>query len=99
MSRNTSGAITEIIGPFVSEAAMRGQRPPVRIIDQESRGWIVVARRGDTLLLDEFGDLWWCRVAGPGVVRSFRRCWPEEAESSWDEIAKALMPQEPSVLR
>ena len=80
-----------VTGPFIQEANVRGLRPPIRVVDQETRAWQVGARGGDALLLDEFGDLWWARVAPRGDARTIRPCWPEEARKLCDDVARALV--------
>jgi hypothetical protein len=86
MKTKSIGAIT---GPFVSAAAARGAHAPLRLIGQDARGWQVAERRGDVLVLDEFGDLWWANIFG-GDARVIRECWPEESRSFREQIEHAL---------
>lgn len=88
-------AAPALIAPLVAEAVARGVRPPVRLIDVDARGWVIVARgpasrAGDALVLDEFGDLWWARAEGRGSARVTRGCWPEEIPAYVDQIRRAM---------
>jgi hypothetical protein len=82
--------IETVIGPFVSEAAARGSRPPVALVDHDTRGWELCARGTDRLFLDEFGDLWWGSRLGTTQARILRPCWPEERRSLAPTIEAAL---------
>ena len=83
-------SIDSLTGPFVSTAACTGARPPLRLLGADARGWKVAERSGDVVVLDEFGDLWWARLAAPGCAQVIRTCWPEEARSLRDAIASAM---------
>jgi hypothetical protein len=87
-----------LTGPFVAAAAARGTRPPLRLQGEDSRGWSLATKHGDTLVLDEFGDLWWARLVGPSDVRVIRSCWPEEVRGLRAEIAKTLLTLDDIVL-
>ena len=88
MGIRAAGA-AEITAPFVADAIGRGKQPPIRIVDQDARGWVLLDRGGDTLVVDEYAELWWCRRPAMGSVRSIRPCWPEESTRLRDDIAAA----------
>ncbi len=85
--RTDAGAA--IAGPFIAKAMARGVRAPERLIDQGTRGWLLVERHADLLVLDEFGDLWWTRRVLGNDHRIVRACWPEEAATLQAEIRAA----------
>jgi hypothetical protein len=85
----TDAGASAIAGPFVAQATARGVRAQVRLIDQGSRGWPLVQRHGDTLVVDEFGDLWWARPVRGSDYRVVRACWPEESATLIAEIRSA----------
>jgi hypothetical protein len=90
-----SGAAPAAIAPLVAEAVGRGIRPPIRLRGSDSRAWVVVehgpaSRARDSLLLDEYGDLWWGRPDGRGSALVTRQCWPEEAPAYVDQIASSM---------
>jgi len=80
-----------VTGPFVSRAASRGRRPPISLVDQDTRGWELCARGKDRLFLDEFGDLWWGTALGATQARLIRPCWPEERRALAPTIEAALV--------
>jgi len=79
-----------IAGPFIAKAMARGVRAPARLIDQDTRGWLLVQRHGDLLIVDEFGDLWWTRRVDRDDYRVVRACWPEEAATLQADIRAAF---------
>lgn len=86
-----AATVAAAAGPLVAEAAARGVRAPIRLVGVDGRAWVVVergpgSRARDTLLLDEFGDLWWGRLDGRGCARVTRPCWPEEGPGYLEEI-------------
>jgi hypothetical protein len=86
----TDAGASAIAGPFVSKANARGVRAQVRLIDQGSHGWPLVLRHGDTLIVDEFADLWWARPVQGSDYRVVRACWPEESATLIGEIRSAF---------
>ncbi|HEX9713631.1 MAG TPA: hypothetical protein VGB52_13900 [Actinomycetota bacterium] len=86
--RATVGDIATITGPFVAEAAACGIVAPFRLVGQDAHGW-VVAERADTLVLDDFGELWWVRIDGP-FAHVVRAPWPEELRALRVEIERSL---------
>lgn len=88
--RTKTRSIGSITGPFVASAAARGERPPLRLIGQDARGWQVAQRADDVLVLDEYGDLWWARVPVQGQARVIRACWPEETRSLHEKVEATL---------
>jgi len=68
---------------LVTDAAARGIRPPFQLSGpvETLRAWLVVARKGDAIYADEYGDLWWAKPTGTYTARVVRTLWPEEAES------------------
>ena len=83
--RTESGAAA-VAGPFIAKAMARGVRAPARLVDQGTRGWLLVQRNGDLLICDEYGDLWWTRRILGDDYRIVRACWPEEAATLQTEI-------------
>lgn len=83
--RTESGAAA-VAGPFIAKAMARGVRAPARLVDQGTRGWLLVQRNGDLLICDQFGDLWWTRRIAGDDYRVVRACWPEEAATLQIEI-------------
>ena len=83
LTHHANGATDPVaaVSSLANEAAGRGLRPPLQLcrLGEVTRGWSIVRGRGDALVADEFGDLWWGRSARNGVVLVVRRCWPEEA--------------------
>src|SRR6266480_3214137 len=88
--RCTDAGASAIAGPFVAQATARGVRGEVRLIDQSSHGWPLVIRHGDTLIVDEFADLWWARPVLGSDYRVVRACWPEESATVTAEIRSAF---------
>jgi len=86
----TDAGASAIAGPFVAQATARGVRGEVRLIDQSSHGWPLVIRHGDTLIVDEFADLWWARPVLGSDYRVVRACWPEESATLIAEIRSAF---------
>jgi hypothetical protein len=86
----TDDGAAALAGPFIAMVMARGARGPVRLLDDESRGWPLIDREGDTLVVDEFGDLWWTRSVQAGELRIVRTCWPEEARALLPEIRQAF---------
>jgi hypothetical protein len=84
-----AGTAAVIVGPFVAEAAANRLRPPIRLLGQDARGWIVLARADELLCLDEFGELWWVRERR-GDATVVRPLWPEEARTLHDRIAREI---------
>lgn len=83
--------IVAITATFLAKAAARGARPPLSLAGADARGWPLSIARGDMLVLDEFGELWWARTGeSSGHVRVLRSCWPEEVRSLHDAIVRAL---------
>lgn len=85
------GCAAAIAAALAAQAASRGIRPPVRLTGLDARAWTILAsggpsRAGDALLLDEYGDLWWGLLNGPGHAHVTRSCWPEEAALYLDGI-------------
>jgi hypothetical protein len=83
--------IGTVTGPFVAEEAARGVRPPLRLLEKDSRGWGLLERSGALLCLDEFGDLWWGRIDRGPDIRIDRPAWPEETVSLREAIAAAVV--------
>ena len=88
--RTKTMSIGSVTGPFVATAAAHGARAPLQLIGQDARGWQVITRADDVLVLDEFGDLWWARTPVQGQARVIRGCWPEEMRSLRERIRSAL---------
>ena len=86
----TDAGAAAIAGPFIAKAMARGVRAPARLIDQDTRGWLLVQRHGDLLIVDEFGDLWWTRRVDKDDYRVVRACWPEEAATLQADIRAAF---------
>lgn len=86
----TDAGAAAIAGPFIAKAMARGVRAPARLIDQGTRGWLLVHRHGDLLIVDEFGDLWWARRIARDDYRVVRACWPEEAATLQADIRAAF---------
>lgn len=86
----TEAGAAAVAGPFIAKAMARGVRPPARLIDQGTRGWLLVHRNGDLLICDEFGDLWWTRRIMGEDYRVVRACWPEEAATLQAEIRSSF---------
>lgn len=82
------GDISTITGPFVAEAAACGIVAPFRLIGCDAHAWALV-ERVDTLMLDDYGELWWARVHGPDA-HIVRAPWPEEVRSLIADISCAL---------
>ena len=68
---------------LANEAAARGLRPAVQLAgrSETTGGWLLIEGAGDSLYVDEFGDLWWGRASGTRSARITRACWPEERTS------------------
>lgn len=79
-----------ITGPFVAEAAARGVRPPIRLVEHNVGGWALDTTTRDTIAVDEFGDLWWVRPLNRYDARVVRPLWPEEFSARSDLIARAV---------
>lgn len=89
-SASGTAAVAVATGPLVAEAAARHIRAPVQLVGADAHGWPVASRRGDTLFLDEYGDLWWARTEGRGTARVIRACWPEEAVVLLPAVVEAM---------
>lgn len=74
---------------FAARAAADRLKPPLRLAAHDARGWALAPRGGDTLVLDEFGELWWCRVRGAEAI-VVRAAWPEEVRSLGPTIRRAI---------
>lgn len=88
--RTRAADASALTGPFVSEASLRGLRAPLRLLGQGTHGWPVAERAGETLVMDEYGDLWWGRGDARGDIRVSRPCWPEEYKSLHPAIKGAI---------
>ena len=86
----TEAGAAAVAGPFIAQARARGLRAPVRLLEQDARGWPLAARHGDVLICDQFGDLWWARRILGADYRIVRPCWPEEAGTLIDDIRTSV---------
>jgi hypothetical protein len=87
----TDAGAAAIAGPFIAQTRARGLRAPVRLLDQDARGWPLAERHGDVLICDQFADLWWARRVLGSDYRVVRPCWPEEAGTMIDDIRASVM--------
>jgi hypothetical protein len=86
----TEAGAAAVAGPFIAKAMARGVRPNARLVDQGTRGWLLVQRHGDLLICDEYGDLWWTRRILGDDYRVVRACWPEEAATLQTDIRSSF---------
>ncbi|MHB8513410.1 MAG: hypothetical protein ACYDCC_14700 [Actinomycetota bacterium] len=92
MGGQTAAAVASRLA---AHAAANGLRAPIGLPEIDSRCWVILAsggpsRSGDSLVLDQYGDLWWTRMTGLSSARITRECWPEEAALFEESITSTM---------